>query len=193
MKKTLTLATLLAFAATPAFAHVGIGSTASFAAGVAHPLSGLDHITVMVAVGLWAALKGQRALWVWPATFVGVMLIGGALGMAHVPVPFVEPGILASVVALGLLVALAVDLPVAVGAAIIGVFAIFHGHAHGAEVAENVGGFEYMAGFALATASLHAIGIGFALTMQRVSLRPVIRAAGAVCVLTGAGLYAGVL
>ena len=193
MKKIVSLAALIAFAATPAFAHVGIGSTASFAAGVAHPLSGLDHITVMVAVGLWAALKGQRALWVWPATFVGVMLIGGALGMAHVPVPFVEPGILASVVALGLLVALAVDLPVAVGAAIIGVFAIFHGHAHGAEVAENVGGLEYMTGFALATASLHAIGIGFALTMQRVSLRPVIRAAGAVCVLIGTGLYAGVL
>ena len=66
----------------------------------------------MVAVGLWAALKGGRALWVWPAAFVGVMLVGGALGMAHVAVPLVEPGILASVVALGLLVALAVDLPV---------------------------------------------------------------------------------
>ena len=89
------------------------GSTASFAAGVAHPLGGLDHIAVMVAVGLWAALKGGRALWVWPAAFVGVMLVGGALGMAHVPVPFVEPGILASVGARSAcLVALAVDLPV---------------------------------------------------------------------------------
>lgn len=192
MKKTISLAAVLLAATTPAFAHPGHGAE-SFAAGVAHPLTGLDHIAVMVAVGLWAALKGQRALWVWPATFVGVMLIGGALGMAHVPVPFVEPGILASVVALGLLVALAVDPPVFVGVLVIGVFAIFHGHAHGAEVAENVGGFEYMTGFAIATASLHAIGIGFALTMQRVSLRPVIRAAGAVCVLTGAGLYAGVL
>ena len=191
MKKTISLAAVLLAATTPAFAHPGHGAE-SFAAGVAHPLTGLDHIAVMVAVGLWAALKGQRALWVWPATFVGVMLIGGALGMAHVPVPFVEPGILASVVALGLLVALAVDPPVFVGVLVIGVFAIFHGHAHGAEVAENVGGFEYMTGFAIATASLHAIGIGFALTMQRVSLRPVIRAAGAVCVLTGAGLYAGV-
>jgi len=192
MKKTLSLAALLAVIASPAFAHVGVGSTASFAAGVAHPLSGLDHMAVMIAVGLWAALKGQRALWVWPATFVGVMLIGGALGMAHVPVPFVEPGILASVVVLGLMVALAVDLPVAAGAALIGVFALLHGHAHGAEVAENVGGIEYMAGFAVATAALHGIGIGFALTMQRASLRPVIRAAGAACVLVGAGLYAGV-
>ena len=86
--------------------------------------------------------------------------------------PFVEPAILASVVALGLMVALAVDLPVAVGAAIVGLFALFHGHAHGTEVAESIGGLEYMAGFALATASLHAVGIGFALMMQRASLRP---------------------
>jgi len=189
----LLAAFLLCLAPTSAFAHVGVGSTASFAAGVVHPLSGLDHIAVMVAVGLWAALKGNRALWVWPATFVGVMLVGGALGMAHVPLPFVEPGILASVVALGLLVALAVDLPVAAGAAIVGLFALFHGHAHGTEVAETVGGVEYMAGFALATASLHALGIGFALMMQRASLRPLIRVAGAVCLLVGVGLYAGVL
>jgi urease accessory protein len=193
MKRILAFTALFACVASPAFAHVGVGSTASFAAGIAHPLSGLDHISVMVAVGLWAALKGNRALWVWPATFVGVMLVGGALGMAHVPIPFVEPGILASVVALGLLVALAVDLPVWLGALVIGVFAIFHGHAHGSEVAENIGGIEYMAGFALATASLHAVGVGFGLTMRRARLRPMIRVTGAACVLIGAGLYAGVL
>ena len=191
MKKIL-LAALLVLGASPAFAHVGIGSMASFAAGLAHPLSGLEHIAVMVAVGLWAALKGRRALWVWLAAFVGVMLVGGALGMAHASVPFVEPGILASVVALGLLVALAVDLPVAAGAAIVAVFALLHGHAHGSEVAENVGGIEYMVGFAFATATLHAAGIGFALTMQRAHLRPLIRNSGAACVLAGAGLYTGV-
>jgi len=193
MKKAAALAALLLLAATPALAHVGVGSTVSFAAGVAHPLSGLDHITVMVAVGLWAALKGGRALWVWPASFVGVMLIGGALGMAHIAVPFVEPGILASVVALGLMVALAVDLPLWVGAAVIGVFAVFHGHAHGSEVAESVGGIEYMAGFALATTTLHGIGIAFALLMQRASLRPVVRLAGLGCVAIGIGLFTGVL
>ncbi|MBS0533714.1 MAG: HupE/UreJ family protein [Proteobacteria bacterium] len=192
MKRLLVTAAVLFAGSAPAFAHVGVGSTESFAAGIAHPLSGLDHMTVMVAVGLWAALKGGRALWVWPATFVGVMLIGGALGMAHVPVPFVEPGILASVVALGILVALAVDLPLWVGAAIIGLFAVFHGHAHGAEVAEDIGGFEYMAGFALGTASLHALGIGLALFAARHSLRPLVRVAGVVCVAIGAGLYAGV-
>jgi urease accessory protein len=191
MKKIIAIAALITCAASPAFAHVGAGSTASFAAGVAHPLSGLDHITVMIAVGLWAALKGGRALWVWPASFVGVMLVGGAIGMAHVALPLVEPGILASVVALGLLVALAVDWPVWLGALLIGVFAIFHGHAHGSEVAENIGGIEYMAGFALATATLHGIGIAFALLMQRAALRPLIRVAGVACVLIGVGLIGG--
>jgi len=187
MKKMFSLAALAAVIATPAFAHPGHG-VESFAAGIAHPLGGLDHLAAMVAVGLWAALKGSRALWAWPAAFVGVMLIGGALGMAHVALPFVEPGILASVVVLGLMVALAVDLPVAVGAAIVGAFALLHGHAHGSEVAENIGGVEYMAGFAIATAFLHAIGIGFALAVQRASLRPAIRIAGAACVVLGVAL-----
>jgi urease accessory protein len=191
-RKLLAIAAALLLS-TPAFAHTGVGSTASFAAGVAHPLSGLDHITVMVAVGLWAALKGGRALWIWPLAFVTVMLVGGALGMAHVPVPLIEPGILASVVALGLMVALAVDLPVWLGAVVIGVFALLHGHAHGSEVAETISGAEYMAGFALATASLHLLGIAFALGLKRANLRGVVRAAGAACVLIGAGLAVGVI
>ena len=191
-RKLLLLVTALLVPA-PAFAHVGVGSTASFVAGITHPFSGLDHITVMVAVGLWAALKGGRSLWLWPATFVAVMLAGGVLGMAHMPVPFVEPGILASVVTLGLLVALAIDPPLWAGAAIIGVFAVFHGHAHGSEVAENVGGFEYMAGFALATATLHAIGVGFGLLMNRVKAPVAIRIAGALCVAIGAGLWTEII
>jgi len=193
MKRIVSVLALLALGASPALAHVGHGATDAFTAGIAHPLNGLDHMAVMVAVGLWAALKGGRALWAWPAAFVGVMLIGGALGMAHVALPFVEPGILASVVVLGLLVALAVDLPVAVGAAIVGAFALLHGHAHGSEVAETLSGAEYMAGFALATATLHLIGIGFALTMARVAMRPVIRIAGVACVALGAGLISGAI
>ncbi|MFZ0068628.1 MAG: HupE/UreJ family protein [Pseudolabrys sp.] len=192
MKRRGPIAMLLMLAAGPAIAHVGHGSTTSFTAGLGHPLGGLDHVTVMVMVGLWAGLKGGRALWVWPAVFVGVMLVGGVVGMEGVPVPFVEPGILASVVALGLLVALAVDLPVAVGAGILAVFALFHGHAHGSEVADTLNGVEYMAGFALATAALHLAGIGFAATMTHFSLRPAIRVVGALCLPIGAGLYAGV-
>jgi len=192
MKRLVPILALLLFAASPAIAHVG-GSTTSFTAGLGHPLGGLDHVTVMVMVGLWAGLKGGRALWIWPAVFVGAMLGGGVLGMEAVPVPFVESGILASVGTLGLLVALAVDLPVAVGAAIIAIFAVFHGHAHGSEVAETLNGVGYMAGFALATAALHLAGIGFAQTMTRFSLRPAIRVAGALCVPLGAGLFAGLL
>lgn len=191
-KRTALAALLVLAAAMPAYAHVGAGVTSSFAAGFGHPLSGLDHMTVMIAVGLWAAMKGGRAVWAWPLAFVGVMLAGSALGMLQVPVPFVEPGILASVVALGLLVALAIDLPVSAGVAIIGLFALFHGHAHGTEVPENAGGLEYMAGFAVATASLHAVGIAAALAFG-LRFRGLARAAGAACAAVGVGLAFGML
>ncbi|PWJ90285.1 urease accessory protein [Mesorhizobium loti] len=191
--KRLCLSAILLLAASiPAYAHVGIGTTSSFTAGFMHPLSGLDHMTVMIAVGLWAALKGGKAVLAWPAAFVGVMLVGGVAGMLHMPLPFVEPGILASVVALGLLVALAVDLPVSAGVAIIGLFALFHGHAHGTEVPENAGGLEYMAGFAIATAALHATGIAAGLGLG-IRFRSLARAAGAACAAVGLGLVFGVL
>ena len=191
--KRTTLAALLFLAAVmPAYAHVGAGTTSSLAAGFMHPLSGLDHLTVMFAVGLWAAMKGGRAVWAWPLAFVGVMLAGSALGMLHVPVPIVEPGILASVVVLGLLVALAVDLPVSAGVAIIGLFAFFHGHAHGAEVPENAGGLEYMMGFAAATALLHTIGIAAAFGLG-LRFRRLARVAGAACAAVGVGLAFGML
>ncbi|BAV49358.1 hydrogenase/urease accessory protein [Mesorhizobium loti] len=191
--KRLSLSAILFLAAAmPAYAHVGVGTTSSFTAGFMHPVSGLDHMTVMAAVGLWAALKGGRAIWAWPAAFVGVMLGGAALGMAHVAVPLVEPGILASVVALGLLVALAVDLPVSAGVAIIGLFALFHGHAHGTEVPENAGGLEYMAGFAVATVLLHAVGIAAGLSLG-MRFRGLARAAGAACAAIGVGLAFGVV
>ncbi|MER8630415.1 HupE/UreJ family protein [Mesorhizobium opportunistum] len=191
-KRLCLSAILLLAAAMPAYAHVGIGTTSSFTAGFMHPLSGLDHMTVMIAVGLWAALKGGKAIWAWPAAFAGVMLVGGALGMLHMPLPFVEPGILASVVALGLLVALATDLPVSTGAAIIALFALFHGHAHGTEVPENAGGLEYMAGFAVATVLLHAAGIAAGLSLG-LRFRGLARIAGAACAAIGVGLAFGVV
>ncbi|RVD57909.1 HupE/UreJ family protein [Mesorhizobium sp. M2D.F.Ca.ET.185.01.1.1] len=191
-KRSTLAAILLLAAAMPAYAHVGVGTTSSFAAGFAHPLSGLDHMAVMLAVGLWAAMKGGRAVWAWPLAFLGVMLVGGGLGMLHMPLPFVEPGILASVVALGLLVALAIDLPVSAGVAIIGLLALFHGHAHGTEVPENAGGLDYMAGFAAATVLLHAIGIAAGLGLG-LRYRSLARAAGAACAAVGIGLAFGVL
>jgi urease accessory protein len=192
MKCTTLSAILLLAAAIPAYAHVGIGMTSSLSAGLIHPLSGLDHVTVMIAVGLLAALKGGKAVVAWPLAFVGVMLAGGTLGTLQVPVPFVEPGILASVVVLGLLVALAIDLPVSAGVAIIGLFAMFHGHAHGTEAPENAGGLDYMAGFAVATALLHAVGIAAGLG-SGVRFPGLARAAGGACAALGAGLAFGVL
>lgn len=154
-------AIILVVASGAALSHIRAGSVGSFGAGVAHQLSGYDHIMVMVMVGIWAALKGGRALWAWPAAFIGLMVVGGAIGIAGLPVPFVEPAILASIVTLGLLVAAAVDLPVAAGAVVIGVFAFCHGHAHGTEIPQNMGGLKYLAGFVVATAIVHAAGIGF--------------------------------
>jgi urease accessory protein len=183
----------LLLSAAPAFAHVGVASTSSFGAGFSHPLGGLDHVTVMIAVGLWAALRGGRAIFIWPAAFVGVMLVGGALGMTGGPLPFVEPAILASVVALGLLVMLAVDLPVWLGAGVIAAFALFHGHAHGVEVPETAAGIAYMAGFALATALLHLTGIAFAVVMARLNWRLAIRVAGAACVVAGVAMVADII
>jgi urease accessory protein len=120
------------------------------------------------------------------------MLAGAALGISGLPLPFVEPAILASVVALGLLVALAVDVPVAAGAVLIGLFALFHGHAHGAEVPENASGIAYMAGFALATALLHGVGIAAAIILGQ-RFRGLVRIAGAACVTIGAGLAFGMI
>ncbi|MEO3386996.1 HupE/UreJ family protein [Mesorhizobium sp. CAU 1741] len=168
MKTRATYLALLALAAsaTPALAHLDPGEHGSFAAGFSHPLFGLDHVLAMVAVGLWAAMLGGRALWAVPAAFVGVMALGFVLSALGLPLPFVEPTILSSVVAIGLLVALAVPVPVGIGMAIVGFFAVFHGHAHGGEIGE-AGALGYAAGFAIATAALHAAGLGLGIGFAR--------------------------
>ncbi|WP_223475775.1 HupE/UreJ family protein [Oricola indica] len=163
---SLALAFLLS-AAAPAFAHLNPDEHGSFSAGFSHPMFGADHILAMVAVGLWAWMIGGRAIWIVPAAFVGTMLVGFALALAGVPLPFVEPAILASVVALGLLVAVAVKLPAGPAAVVVGVFALFHGHAHGGEIG-TAGELGYAAGFAIATAILHAIGLGLGFALSRI-------------------------
>jgi urease accessory protein len=177
---------------TVAHAHVGAGAVHGFMHGLAHPLSGLDHICAMFAVGLWAAQMGGRATWRVPASFVSVMILGGLLGMAAVPVPFVEGGIAMSLLVLGVLIAAAVRLPLLLSAAIVGVFAVFHGYAHGAEMPQDASGLEYAAGFVLATALLHACGIAVALLAKNHGRARWLRLSGAAIALCGGGiLFAG--
>jgi urease accessory protein len=192
----LPAAALLTLAATAAQAHTGVGDTAGFAHGFAHPLSGIDHVLAMVAVGLFAAQLGGRALWLVPLSFVSVMMIGGALGMAVIGVPFVETGIGLSVVVLGLAVAFGVHLPTAFAMALVGSFAVFHGHAHGAEMPESASGLLYGAGFVLATALLHALGIGIGLGIGKTGAamgRGALRTAGTAMALAGTAILAGYL
>lgn len=167
MLRTMTLATAtLTIGVAPAFAHLDPGQHGSFLAGVSHPLLGADHILAMLAVGLWAALLGGRALWLVPATFVGTMAIGFVSAVSGAPLPFVEPVILASVVVIGLLAAMALRVPTLLGMALVGFFALFHGHAHGGELGA-AGAFSFAVGFVLSTALLHAVGIGMGLGLGR--------------------------
>ncbi|MFB2550612.1 HupE/UreJ family protein [Ensifer soli] len=166
--RLLLAAAMLVAMAAPAFAHLNPAEHGSFMAGVSHPLFGLDHILAMVAVGLWASQIGGRALVAVPAAFVGTMALGFALAIAGLSLPFVEPAILASVVALGLLVAMAVRLDTVVSAAVVAVFALFHGYAHGGELG-TAGALSFGIGFVLSTALLHAAGVGLGLVVGRLS------------------------
>jgi urease accessory protein len=180
-------------AASPASAHLAPGEHGSFLAGASHPLFGLDHILAMVAVGLWAAMLGGRALTLVPAAFVGTMVVGFALAMAGIGLPFVEPAILASVVVLGLVVAISVRLPAAAGAILVGAFALFHGHAHGGELG-TAAALPYLAGFAVSTALLHGAGLGVGLTLGSSRFGTLAaRTAGGITVALGFGLAVGAI
>lgn len=188
----------LAAVAVPAaaYAHTGVGDTSGFVHGFSHPISGLDHILAMVMVGIFAFQLGGRAIWLVPTTFVLVMAFGGALGIAGINVPFVEVGIALSVVVLGAIVALNVKAPTAVAMGLVGLFAIFHGHAHGAEMPENAGGAAYAAGFMIATAVLHAVGLGLGFMIGRIGERYgsfAVRTAGGVAAVAGVGILTGMI
>jgi urease accessory protein len=181
-------AALAASAAGPAAAHTFGADGAGFAAGLGHPLFGLDHLLAMVAVGVWAAQLGGRATWQVPAAFVYALVLGAALALAGLPLPAVEPGIMASVLALGLLIAFAVRLPAPSGMALAALFALFHGHAHGAEIPAAADPLLYGAGFVLATVALHAAGIALGWGAARLLSPALTRAAGAA--VATAGLWA---
>jgi urease accessory protein len=169
MRKLLSGLTFAATALAPAvaFAHAGHGEHSGFIHGFMHPIAGLDHILAMVTVGILAYQIGGRALWLVPTTFLAIMAAGGLLGVAGVSFYFVEPGIAASVVVLGLIVALAVRPPVALAMALVAVFAVFHGYAHGIEAPLDGSATVYGAGFLVATALLHAFGVAFGMLVGR--------------------------
>ena len=174
------LAFALALVPTLAHAHPGHGAaTGGIGWGLAHPFSGLDHILAMIGVGLWAVQLGKRALWLLPLSFVCSMVVGAALGMGGVRLPFVEPAILASVIGLGALVAFATRLPLSASAALVSIAALFHGQAHGSEMPVNASGLLTAACFVIATAALHATGIALGLTLQRTVHQRTLRLAGA--------------
>lgn len=158
--RSVPLALLLAaLPLTPALAHTGAGVVGGLVSGVLHPLTGPDHMVAMIAVGLWGAQLGVPAIWVLPVTFPLVMAFGGLLGVLGVPVPFTEPAVAISGIALGLLVFMNVRPPLWCAAGLVGLFAIFHGYAHGRELPAAADPMAYAVGFVAATGLLHLVGI----------------------------------
>lgn len=153
--------------ATAAEAHSGHGATAGLTAGFGHPFGGLDHMLAMIAVGILGVQIGGRAAWALPAAFIVMLVAGGALGIAGVALPLVEPGIAGSVIVLGAVIAAGWRLPAATAMPLVGAFAVFHGHAHGAEMAAGASAMAYGAGFALSTALLHLAGFGLGVSAAR--------------------------
>ncbi len=184
------LALASASLAGPALAHTGAGAVHGFGAGLLHPLTGPDHLLAMVAVGLWAGLTGGRARLAYPLAFVAMMLAAGWWGMSGASLPGVETGIAVSIVILGLAIAFRATPPLAAGAAACAIFAIFHGHAHGAELPAGASGLGYVAGFVVATAGLHAAGLVLAAQLARFAPM-VARALGGGLVLAGVAILAG--
>jgi urease accessory protein len=163
MKRIALIATLILVSATPAFAHAGHG----IASGLLHPFLGWDHLAAMLAVGAWGATLGARAVWAVPLAFVSAMIVGGLLGISGIELPFVETMILASVIVLAGFVFARVKMPVWSGMGIVGLFALAHGFAHGAEMPVLANAWVYGVGFVAATSLIHALGAVAALATMK--------------------------
>ncbi len=181
-------AAALALLAPPAFAHVQPGEAGGFVTGFLHPVSGLDHVLAMVAVGLWGAQLGAPAIWLLPVTFPLVMAFGGFLGLVGIPLPGVEVAVSLSALILGVMVARAAKPPLVVAAVLVGFFAIFHGHAHGTELPAGQSGLAYSIGFVMATGCLHGVGIAIGEVNRWPAGRVLLRAAGVAVAIAGAAL-----
>ncbi|MFZ6863243.1 HupE/UreJ family protein [Undibacterium sp. Ji67W] len=182
MMNTRSLKNLVKFAALcglfllalPASAHISVmHSVGGFQAGLLHPLTGLDHLLAMLAVGMWAAQNQRPAIWLLPLVFPLMMVAGALVGMSGVLVPGIEAGIAASVLILGLLIAFMVRLPVALSACLVAVFALAHGYAHGVELPAGTSGAWFGTGFLLSTAFLHVTGLFATLLANRIASRAV--------------------
>ncbi len=169
----------MAFWAQSAEAHINKGEAIGFLSGVRHPISGLDHVLAMIAVGLWGAQLGAPAIWVLPVAFPMVMAFGGMMGLLGIPLPGIEFGIAASMILLGAAVMFELRPPLALAAVLVGFFAIFHGHAHGTELPPGQSGLLYSMGFVIATGCLHGVGISIGLVHRWTWGQMFLRFAGA--------------
>jgi urease accessory protein len=176
---------VLVLGAAPAAAHVQGGEAGGFLTGVRHPVSGLDHVLAMIAVGLWGAQLGAPALWLLPVTFPMMVALGGAAGLLGLPLPGIEIGIAASAILLGLAVMSALRPPLAVAVVLVAAFAVFHGHAHGTELPPGQSARLYSMGFVVATGCLHGVGIAIGIVQRWPWGRTLLRAAGAVIAVAG--------
>ena len=179
------LAFALALVPAAALAHQEAGQAAGFLTGLAHPVSGLDHVLAMIAVGLWGAVLGPPAIWVLPVAFPLVMAVGGLLGLLGLPLPGVEIGIAVSAIVLGAMVLAEVRPPLWLAAVIVAFFAVFHGHAHGRELPDGTSALLYSLGFVIATGLLHAVGILLGVAHRWAAGRRVVQLAGGGVALAG--------
>lgn len=196
MKKNIysvAIATLILVFSNMAHAHEATGIAGGFISGFLHPIYGWDHVVAMVAVGLWGAFLGAPAIWILPVVFPLVMAFGGALGVIGVPVPAVETGIAASALVLGIMVAFAIRPPIWIAAIIVGIFAIFHGHAHGTELPNAANPLAYSVGFVLSTGLLHLSGIAFGLLVKWPAGKIAVQAGGGLIALAGIGFLTGMV
>jgi urease accessory protein len=187
MKKSFSLTMLAFLMASPliANAHVLPNEGTSFSTGLHHPLHGLDHLLAMVAVGLWAVQMGRKSIYWIPLSFVTVMALGGMIGFTGIHIPWMEQGIIASVLILGMLIAGTIRLPTKAAMALVAVFALFHGYAHGVEMSANFHTLSYSAGFLLSTVLLHLTGIIVAGLAKQYRFDALIRYAGVCTLIAG--------
>ena len=169
----------------PAFAHAGTGLPGGFVAGVEHPLTGPDHMLAMASVGLWGHFLGRPLIYLLPMVFPIMMAVGAGVGIVGVKLPPVELGIAVSVCVLGALILGAIRAPVPIACAVVGLFALFHGYAHGVELPSAADPIGYSLGFVGATGSLHVAGIATGSMARLPHGEAILRALGGAVLLVG--------